>query len=104
VRKATESTKNVINPDIWKLHSEACERGETFYLDPDSGFHVFTEVGLNVRAKCCGSGCRHCPFAHENVPDSKRARIISPASWLTPSGDCSKLSDVLFWSGGKDSF
>lgn len=94
----------MINPEIWKLHSEACEGGETFYLDPDSGFHVFTEVGLNERVKCCGSGCRHCPFAHENVPESKRARNINQASWLTPSGDFAKPVDALFWSGGKDSF
>jgi|TARA_B100001939_G_C16481276_1_gene421415 hypothetical protein len=26
------------------------------------GNKVFTELGLANRGKCCGCGCRHCPF------------------------------------------
>ena len=26
------------------------------------GTKVITEYGHAVRAKCCGSGCRHCPY------------------------------------------
>ena len=28
---------------------------------------VFTERYHRSRGCCCGSGCRHCPFGHENV-------------------------------------
>ena len=28
-----------------------------------------TELAHKKRGKCCGSGCRHCPFNHENVKD-----------------------------------
>lgn len=86
------------------MHEAACQQGESFYIDPDSGFQVFSAYGLNLRERCCGSGCRHCPYAHENLADEKRARLIQQASWLTPPPDLSHNSDLLFWSGGKDSF
>ena len=43
-------------------HDAAVERGESHYIDPDSGYLVFTVVGLLERGYCCGNGCRHCPY------------------------------------------
>ena len=66
---------------------------------------MFTELGLKERGRCCGSGCRHCPFAHENVPTEHRGELIQQASWLHPLDDETgeRPIDLLFWSGGKDS-
>jgi diphthamide synthase (EF-2-diphthine--ammonia ligase) len=58
------------------------------------------------------SGCRHCPYSHENVKD-KTSRIQQPAFLheegdqdvlFSLSKDKSKEIKVLFNSGGKDSF
>ena len=49
------------------LHDAACARGDHTYVDPDTGYTVFTATGLRARGKCCGSRCRHCPFDHVNV-------------------------------------
>ena len=37
------------------------------YIDPDTGLMVFTMAYLR-RQPCCGNGCRHCPYGHQNVP------------------------------------
>ena len=73
------------------------------YVDPDSGFQVFTEVGLRARDRCCGSGCRHCPFQHERVALEHRARRIQRPAILHGALELELAYDVLFWSGGKDS-
>ena len=90
-----------------KLHDEACARGEWQYVDPVSGFQVFTELAHKKRGKCCGSGCRHCPYSHENVKD-KAEKIQQPAflfqSTTCSNNDMSVPIKVLFFSGGKDSF
>lgn len=97
-----------------KLHDEACKKGQLTYKDPDSGYSVFTELGLRQRGRCCGSGCRHCPYHHVNVHD-KATKIQQPA-WLflpttvkdndvfTPLSQAQNNVRVLFFSGGKDSF
>jgi ATP-binding cassette subfamily B (MDR/TAP) protein 1 len=88
-----------------KLHDEACARGDSQYIDPTTGYFVFTELAHKKRGKCCGGGCRHCPYNHENVKD-KASKIQQPAflyrsSIVKEEGDPIK---VLFFSGGKDSF
>jgi len=35
--------------------------GEDFYIN-EIGLFVFTAKYLKERAKCCGSGCKHCPY------------------------------------------
>ncbi|MFM7404288.1 MAG: DUF5522 domain-containing protein [Erythrobacter sp.] len=50
------------------MHEAACARGETSYLDPATGYTVFTALAHLQRGKCCGSACRHCPYNHEAVP------------------------------------
>lgn len=42
-------------PDRPELNSD-------YYLDPDTGFQVFTEEYHRRRGHCCHSGCRHCPW------------------------------------------
>ena len=105
--------------DFSKIHKQACEAGEMMYVDPITGYNVFTAVAHKKRGKCCGSGCRHCPYNHVNVKD-KAGKIKEPA--FLYEGDesfdqdqfschiekirCNKDSKVkiLFNSGGKDSF
>jgi hypothetical protein len=43
-------------------HGVATSRGESYYLDAETGFLVFTATYLLERGHCCGSGCRHCPY------------------------------------------
>jgi diphthamide synthase (EF-2-diphthine--ammonia ligase) len=88
-----------------KLHEDACARGDFTYLDPDTGFVVFTRLGLLDRGRCCGAACRHCPFGHESVRLEARSQRIQQAAWLTDARpDADAPCSVLFWSGGKDSY
>lgn len=98
--------------DYFRIHKEACDAGEMTYIDPKTQYQVFTELAHKKRGKCCGAGCRHCPFNHENVRD-KAKRIQQPAFLFESSKDDhfvpikdSKDCEikVLFFSGGKDSF
>ncbi len=41
---------------------------DDYYIDPETGFIVFTASFHLKRGYCCGSGCRHCPYEHVNVP------------------------------------
>lgn len=47
---------------IHRLHDEACARGERSYIDPQTGYSVFTKLEHLARGYCCNSGCRHCPY------------------------------------------
>eukprot|EP00929_Paragymnodinium_shiwhaense_P070475 TRINITY_DN35686_c0_g1_i7.p1 TRINITY_DN35686_c0_g1~~TRINITY_DN35686_c0_g1_i7.p1 ORF type:complete len:1087 (-),score=152.60 TRINITY_DN35686_c0_g1_i7:56-3316(-) len=49
------------------LHRMANRLGREQYLDPATGYMVFTATYLRKRP-CCGNGCRHCPYGHVNVP------------------------------------
>ncbi|XP_047442293.1 uncharacterized protein C1orf53 homolog [Mugil cephalus] len=55
--------------DIHRKHREACEAKKQMYVDPSSGYKVFTEYAHLQRGKCCGSACRHCPYGQVNVKD-----------------------------------
>ncbi len=41
-------------------HAPPLVEGRDFYWE--KGFMVFTEAYLLRRGKCCGCGCRHCPY------------------------------------------
>jgi len=104
----SEPTENssVKEMSVWQLHDLAVAQGALSYLDPNNGFHVFTSSGLLAKGRCCGGGCRHCPFAHENV-GNKAANIKQPAFLYVRQHheiEHGKAYSVLFWSGGKDSF
>jgi Family of unknown function (DUF5522) len=53
--------------EIDALHARAVAEGRDTYVDPVTGYEVFTAAYLLRLGICCGSGCRHCPFDHENV-------------------------------------
>jgi hypothetical protein len=36
------------------------QEGRDYYLE--KGYFVFTAYYLQLQGKCCGSGCRHCPY------------------------------------------
>jgi len=97
--------------DFDAAHKAACDNGKMTYTDPDSGYEVFTELAHKNRGKCCGSGCRHCPFNHKNVKD-KASKIKQPAFLYEGEGrgalkktlHAADNVKILFFSGGKDSY
>ena len=91
--------------DAWRrLHDEASRNGETSYTDPETGLAVFTEFALRQRGDCCRSGCRHCPYQPHGADAHTDASTMEPPLWLTSLRPAPEPVDVLFWSGGKDSF
>ena len=48
--------------DIEEIHRLACRSKHEAYICPSSGLTVFTEYGHLKRGRCCGCGCRHCPY------------------------------------------
>jgi hypothetical protein len=49
--------------------------GEDYYLS-EKGLLTFTAKFLLDRGYCCGSGCRHCPYHYEGVPEPKRTYLL----------------------------
>ncbi len=50
-------------PVPWRAaHERALAAGEPTYLDPETGWSVFTETYHLARGSCCDTGCRHCPY------------------------------------------
>ncbi|WP_425396679.1 DUF5522 domain-containing protein [Aeoliella sp.] len=58
-------------------------RDETADYYVEQGFVVFTAAYLLRRGKCCGNGCRHCPY-RDHQADSPPATI---ANGITDSGE-----------------
>jgi len=48
--------------EIMERHRSSVDVNLPTYVDPLSGFSVFTAAFLAKRGYCCASGCRHCPF------------------------------------------
>ena len=93
--------------DIEELHRIAMENGDVGYTDPASGFMAMTSETLRRRKRCCGNACRHCPYGHVNVRNpARRANLIHDTVLLPLSGRrlAGKAVDVVFFSGGKDSY
>ena len=76
--------------DIEELHQQALNRGSTTYVDPETGFTVFTELSHLKRGTCCGNLCRHCPYGWENVPSTHPDRIAK-----LHSGDLDKANQLI---------
>ncbi|MFZ4379393.1 MAG: DUF5522 domain-containing protein [Polynucleobacter sp.] len=91
-------------PNIEELHRAACDAGRDTYIDPVSGYQVLTSKALLKQGACCGNSCRHCPYGHINVsnPDQMKQKLVLPV--LMNWAGNAKTIDILFWSGGKDSF
>lgn len=87
-----------------ELHRIACEGGQDTYIDLSTRYQVLTSEALLKQGKCCGNSCRHCPYGHVNVrnSDATQLPIKNPIlmNWTPKNG----ALDILFWSGGKDSF
>jgi hypothetical protein len=47
---------------VVEAHDAAVEEGRDTYLDPVTGYSVFTRAYHLERGECCDSGCRHCPY------------------------------------------
>lgn len=45
-----------------RAHDDAERDGRATYVDPATGYMVFTAAALRDQGRCCGSGCRHCPY------------------------------------------
>lgn len=63
--------------DIEELHRIAVDQGSTTYIDPDTGFTVFTELAHQRRGFCCGNMCRHCPYDWVNVRGKTKTRKVA---------------------------
>ncbi|GLI63002.1 hypothetical protein VaNZ11_005861, partial [Volvox africanus] len=71
--------------DIEDLHAAACESGKPSYDDPETGFMVFTQLGLAKKGHCCANRCRHCPWGHMRVTHRPRLNRITRPSLLHPT-------------------
>ena len=56
---------------IIEIHNDAVKNNEYSYIDPATGYIVFTELKAIKRGTCCGMACRHCPFEYEKVTEEK---------------------------------
>ena len=68
--------------EIEEAHKRACLAGQPTYIDPHSGYTVFTQLAALERGRCCGSGCRHCPYDHERVPEKRRKQLKPPIVYV----------------------
>ena len=91
---------------IDQLHRAACDEGRDTYIDPASGYQVLTSKALLKQGRCCGNSCRHCPYGRFNVPGGKNPEMpmAKPVLMNWSSKQNQQGVNVLFWSGGKDSF
>ncbi|MXQ88114.1 hypothetical protein E5288_WYG017099 [Bos mutus] len=48
--------------------------GQLNYVDPATGYVVFTQLAHLQRGQCCGSACRHCPYGQINVKDPSKKK------------------------------
>jgi cob(I)alamin adenosyltransferase len=69
--------------DIEDLHQHALSMCSKTYIDPATGFTVFTELQHLKRGFCCGNKCRHCPYGFANVKNTN----IQPRPAKLKSGD-----------------
>jgi hypothetical protein len=54
---------------ITRAHDAAVAAEEPGYLDPRTGYFVFTAASLAANGSCCESGCRHCPYGYSPSTD-----------------------------------
>ena len=57
-----------VDERIRHAHDAAQRSGDAGYADPVTGYFVFTRASLLANRRCCGSGCRHCPYDGTVVP------------------------------------
>ena len=57
---------------IYMEHLKAVKDRKLSYIDPKTKYSVMTVSQLLYNGKCCGNGCRHCPYELENVSEDIR--------------------------------
>lgn len=72
---STKVARSFDQNQLQLLHDKACLNQRNYYVDPATGFNVFTSDFHRKRGQCCGGGCRHCPFDHINVPAERLAQM-----------------------------
>ena len=119
--KDTAVTTGVgLSPEIEECHRRAVEQGAKTYIDPETGYTVFTELASRERGYCCGrgkvyitahseriigrEGCRHCTYGHWNVTDPSlrknhitRPTLLCPEKKRRKDGVQVKGLHVVFW-------
>ena len=79
--KAMRSTLPLALAKAVHRHAVKAEPPRDTYIDPDTGYSVFTTAYLK-RRPCCGNGCRHCPWGHVNVPGKGHGQgRLRQAAW-----------------------
>jgi cob(I)alamin adenosyltransferase len=91
-----DETSSIVVHDIEELHHQALSQKATTYIDPTTGFTVWTERAHLLRGTCCGNQCRHCPYGWVNV--NARAAVrnnhqgpLTTSTVPVPSGDVSAV-------------
>lgn len=78
-----------------EAHRAAVAANQMTYVDPISGLTAFTRLAHEKRGVCCGSGCRHCPYGHANVPGRRAAAAtVSTTSTSAPPAASSTPTDA----------
>ena len=67
-----------VSPAALAAHDRADAAGEDGYVDPTTGYVVFTRSALAARGRCCGNGCRHCPYDDDERRASGAAAVSGP--------------------------
>jgi len=70
---AEAAAGNDLDKLILAVHDGAVQAGCSTYADPLTGYLVFTSPALAARGRCCGNGCRHCPY-----PQTEQRRAGRP--------------------------
>jgi hypothetical protein len=73
------NSRCILFPDLCFFTFVPQARQQT-YEDPKTGYTVFTAFSHLTRGDCCGSACRHCPYAHFACarPPAQRNGIDAP--------------------------
>ena len=73
----TTSLSNASFTDIEEIHRHAILDKQSTYIDPATGFTVFTELAHLKRGRCCGNQCRHCPYGWSSVRNDLNGGLTS---------------------------
>ena len=80
--------------DIEEIHTQAIQAKAKTYIDPSTGFTVFTEYAHLKRGRCCGNMCRHCPYGWENVTYEENGELVRRQAKVK-SGDRERVKILL---------
>ncbi|CAI7842554.1 unnamed protein product, partial [Closterium sp. NIES-54] len=112
-RSSSSSEEEIIGGGVWgvdlgvdveEAHRAACAAGDSTYIDPETGYSVFTAPALLKPGRCCGNKCRHCPFGHYAVRTNafmSRTNSLTEPMLLAPTKGPVPSSPALalLWDG-----